>query len=476
MGRRLRSDFAAMATDALILWDILSITAGGYLCALLYGQLIAKSTISATFTTDTLSLSLLGGLLAPFVLRGARQDRPTRNVRDGAMTAVTRNTLLSVVLLLGLLLAVMFLTRIGDRIPRLWVLMWAAAIMTVTVGGRLVLTLKIGALEARGVVRERVAVVGSGPAAARLASRLKRERGASIELVGVFDEHLDAARDGFGNDCEHLVELGKRHELDWVILAMSAPAPDRLNRIVHELKALDVQVAVCPLELSVPNAEICLFGSMAMMLLVNRPIGRWGLLAKEATDKVLSALAIVALAPLMAVIAVAIWCDDPGPIIFRQKRHGRNNTEFEVLKFRTMRVAPPEATDGRVQTRRDDSRVTRPGAFLRHTSLDELPQLFNVLRGDMSLVGPRPHPCEMRTKDRLSAEISAEYPHRHRVKPGITGWAQINGERGPTETEDQVRRRIECDLYYIENWSFMLDLKILLLTPLIVAFNRDRAF
>ena len=178
----------------------------------------------------------------------------------------------------------------------------------------------------------------------------------------------------------------------------------------------------------------------------------------------------------MAIIAITIRLDSPGPILFRQRRHGLNNAEFEILKFRTMVATPSDPGDGRRQTQRNDTRITRVGNFLRRSSLDELPQIFNVLRGEMSLVGPRPHPTEMRTENRLGSEIVADYPHRHRVKPGMTGWAQINGYRGATQTAEQIRRRVTYDIFYIENWSLLFDIKILALTPIKMMLNNDNAF
>jgi lipopolysaccharide/colanic/teichoic acid biosynthesis glycosyltransferase len=153
--------------------------------------------------------------------------------------------------------------------------------------------------------------------------------------------------------------------------------------------------------------------------------------------------------------------ESPGPIVFRQRRHGINNREFEIYKFRTMRWIPNHAAAAMTQTLRGDDRITRVGRFLRKWSLDELPQLFNVLEGHMSLVGPRPHAVNMRTEEQLGHEITGVYPHRHRVKPGITGWSQINGSRGAASTAQALRRRIELDLHYVENWSLMLDLRIL---------------
>lgn len=186
---------------------------------------------------------------------------------------------------------------------------------------------------------------------------------------------------------------------------------------------------------------------------------------KAALDLVIGGLALVLVLPLLAMIAVAIRLDSPGPILFRQRRHGFRSREFEIFKFRTMRIARSRpGGDCLQQTRIDDDRVTRVGRILRKYSLDELPQLFNVLQGSMSLVGPRPHAVNMRTEDRLGEQIVDDYLFRHRLLPGITGLSQVSGLRGATDTTEQLRRRVELDLHYIEHWSLLLDLKILLLT------------
>ena len=184
---------------------------------------------------------------------------------------------------------------------------------------------------------------------------------------------------------------------------------------------------------------------------------------KEIEDRTLAALALIFIAPLLITIAALIKLDSPGPILFRQKRYGFNDRLIEVLKFRTMHH---DASDLNAEqlTRRNDPRVTRVGAFLRRTSLDELPQLFNVLRGDMSIVGPRPHALRAKAAGVLYPEAVRNYSARHRVKPGITGWAQVNGWRGETETLEQIAKRVEHDLFYIENWSIALDVKIILRT------------
>ena len=187
------------------------------------------------------------------------------------------------------------------------------------------------------------------------------------------------------------------------------------------------------------------------------------MLAKRAQDVIIALIALFVAAPIMLMVALAIKLDSPGPVFFRQRRHGFNNEEIVVWKFRSMRV---EATDHKAarQISADDDRVTRVGKFIRKTSLDELPQLINVLTGEMSLVGPRPHAIGMKTGEVESSRLVAEYAHRHRMKPGMTGWAAINGSRGAVDTPELVRRRVALDVEYIERQSFWLDLWIIAVT------------
>jgi Undecaprenyl-phosphate glucose phosphotransferase len=209
--------------------------------------------------------------------------------------------------------------------------------------------------------------------------------------------------------------------------------------------------------------RVTLVGGLPLLDMLQRPFSRWGYLAKTVEDYALAALLTILTAPLMLVIALAIWLDSPGPIIFRQKRYGFNNGTIEIFKFRTMRMDQDESHRA-TQARRDDPRLTRVGRWLRRTSLDELPQLFNVLRGEMSVVGPRPHMVE---HNQQYAVLIETYLARHRVKPGITGWAQVNGWRGETDTLEKMERRLRHDLYYIENWSLAFDVRILIRTLLV---------
>jgi putative colanic acid biosynthesis UDP-glucose lipid carrier transferase len=200
--------------------------------------------------------------------------------------------------------------------------------------------------------------------------------------------------------------------------------------------------------------------------LANRPIREPQRLLKSGIDFVVALMALLVLSPLLVAVAMAIQLDSKGPVFFRQRRQGLGDSLFDVYKFRTMYwdLSDPAGAN---QTRRSDPRVTRIGAFLRKTSLDELPQLLNVLRGEMSLVGPRPHTPHMLIGNQRHFEIVAEYSFRHRVKPGITGLAQVNGYRGAVDTADQLKARIDLDLYYIDHWSLWLDVKILARTALV---------
>jgi Undecaprenyl-phosphate glucose phosphotransferase len=220
----------------------------------------------------------------------------------------------------------------------------------------------------------------------------------------------------------------------------------------------------------------CSFGSIGDVPVINvfdRPLADEKMLLKRLEDYAVASAMLLVLLPVMLLAAAAIKLSSRGPVLFRQTRYGFNNGMIKVYKFRTMFTDREEAPGVLNQATRRDPRVTPIGRFLRRTSIDELPQLFNVLNGTMSLVGPRPHADGTRAADVLFEDAVAEYAARHRVKPGLTGWAQVNGWRGETDTLEKIQRRVEHDLFYIENWSLQLDLKILLLTLGEVARRRN---
>jgi len=234
-----------------------------------------------------------------------------------------------------------------------------------------------------------------------------------------------------------------------------------IDRCVEELLTVPVEIHLGPERIldRFDKVRISKFGAMATLQLTRAPLSSFEVLQKRVFDAIVAGVALVMLAPVFALIALMIRLDSPGPVFFRQRRYGFNQQMFRIIKFRTMTTLD----DGEVvrQARRNDHRITRVGRFLRRWNIDELPQLINVLRGDMSLVGPRPHAL---SHDRAYEQRIALYARRHNVKPGITGWAQVNGLRGETDTDEKMRRRVDFDLYYIDNWSLLFDLKILLYT------------
>ena len=227
---------------------------------------------------------------------------------------------------------------------------------------------------------------------------------------------------------------------------------------------LDIRLSAHSNQLRFRPRTYSYIGNVPFIDVTDKPIADWDHVKKWRFDKIAASVALILFAPLMAAIALLIKLDSKGPVLFRQKRQGFNNELIDVYKFRSMYVDHADVDASKLVTK-DDPRVTRVGRFLRKTSLDELPQFFNVLKGDLSLVGPRPHALKAKAENKLYSDVVDGYFARHRVKPGVTGWAQMSGWRGETDTEEKIQRRVEHDLYYIENWSVTFDLYICLMTP-----------
>ena len=410
---------------------------------------------------------LVAAVLAAFFLYDQRfGDLASR----GKMSLLIRSHALRFTLLAGVLMALGLITQVVENFSAGWLALWFTTSLLLTSLTRSAAARYVWRLQYQGALTEVIAVVGAGPAADRVIEALRQTRPQAIELLGIFDDKSGSSKhDGIKptGTLAQLLELGKTRKIDWILLTLPPTAEQRVLSMVQRLKTLAVPIGLCPqpMELAGPyRAMDYVGGCVPVSLLADRPIKRWDAVLKAVEDYVIGGIITLLLLPVLAIIALAIKIDSPGPIIFKQRRHAFNNHEFDIYKFRSMRWNPAPATATLQQTSRDDPRFTRLGRFLRATSLDELPQLFNVLKGDMSLVGPRPHAVNMRTEDRLGHEITDIYAHRHRVKPGMTGWSQVNGSRGATDTTAQLRRRVELDLHYIENWSLLLDFKILVLT------------
>ncbi len=467
-GSRLpKRDFVSLASDLLPPCDFVCFLLAGYISTLVYSLLFPLAPLDSTIAIGRGNVALIGAVLAPFIL----YDRHFATAVSRRETvALVSQYALRFMLIAAVALAIGMTSPLFENLPPSWVALWLAASFALTALARFAFAAQVRSLGKRGAFTESVAIVGAGPVADRLNRHLRETKADRVELLGIF---ADRPRDVTGSstwpalELDELVALSKRRTIDWILVTLPSNDEARLHAIVSRLEGLSIPIALCPpnVGFKLPGKMVGYTGSgMPVMLLADRPIQHRDLAVKAAEDAILAPLLILLLLPVLALIALAIKLDGPGPVIFKQRRHAFNNAEFDIYKFRTMRMSADPAGDDLQQTQRFDHRVTAVGTFLRSTSLDELPQLFNVLKGEMSLVGPRPHAVNMRTEDRLGSEITDRYAQRHRVRPGMTGWSQVNGARGATTTTAQLRRRIGLDLMYIDNWSLWLDLKILLLT------------
>lgn len=333
-----------------------------------------------------------------------------------------------------------------------------------------------------GIMERRAIIVGGGEPARELIRALEAQPDNDIRICGIFDDRgegrspvMVAGYPKLGKVSE-LVEFARITRLDMLIIALPMSAEERILQLLKKLWVLpvDIRLAAHANRLRFRPRTYSHIGIVPMLDIFNKPIRDWDSVAKRGFDIVIASLALCFLWPVMVATAIAIKATSEGPVFFMQKRHGFNNEVIKVFKFRSMYTNMTDQ-NAKVVVTKGDPRVTRVGRFIRKTSIDELPQLFNVLKGDLSLVGPRPHAVLAQTKDRPWADIVEGYFARHRVKPGVTGWAQINGWRGEVDTEEKIRLRTAYDLHYIENWSLWFDLKILVLTP-IRLLNTENAY
>ncbi|CAN1722136.1 polysaccharide biosynthesis protein PslA [Hyphomicrobium sp. 1Nfss2.1] len=372
----------------------------------------------------------------------------------------------------ALLLAGVFFLKVGYEFSRVWFASWYVVGATVLLTERLLVASFVRRWTREGRLYRKAAIYGSGEISEKLLSELELDVDADIRITGIFDDRSDerltknvAGYPHLGG-LDKLVSTARSSRLDLVIVALPITAEKRVLEVTRALAVLpaEVKLPARSTELRFTPGTYSRVGNVAMIDLLEKPIADWGSVAKWMFDKIVGTLALIALSPLMLAVAIAIRLDSRGPVLFRQKRYGFNNELIEVFKFRSMYVDRCDANASKLVTK-GDPRVTRVGRFIRKTSIDELPQLFNVILGNLSLVGPRPHALEAKAAGDLYDKVVDGYFARHKVKPGITGWAQVNGWRGETDTPEKILKRVECDIYYIENWSLLLDIYILLKTP-----------
>ena len=333
-------------------------------------------------------------------------------------------------------------------------------------------------LSESGQIQQRIAFYGADPTSVALTKQLLETlKFPHLKFVGIADDRARETQiSGLPmlGDLPRLCEMARRGEVDQVLISGAKFSPKRLEQIVEGLSEVAVDVSLIPaqaIELS-PNYRVNLLGTVPVLTLWQRPMRDMNQVVKRAEDLALSSLAVVALSPILIIAALLVRFTSPGPVLFIQPRVGFNNETIPVFKFRTMYTDMSDV-GARKTTTRDDPRVTPVGRFLRRFSIDELPQLLNVFQGSMSLVGPRPHGTEMMVGDRFYHEAVQGYAGRHRVKPGITGYAQVKGLRGEVRTIERAKRRIELDKHYVDNWSFWLDIWILFATVRAVLFDAD---
>jgi Undecaprenyl-phosphate glucose phosphotransferase len=357
------------------------------------------------------------------------------------------------------MIILLYFTKSGDEFSRIWTLSWALTSFIGLLAVRLGCWTWLARNRARSLLVSNLAVVGDEGAGERLARRIEEAGAGDVRVLGVFRHLPRHARPSATPCIDDLVDLTRRTRIDQIAIALPCAGVPGFEASLRTLATVPTDLKLC---LDVRGDALLGITSRPVpeLLLSRRPLAGWRTVVKRMMDLAISTLLLIAFLPLMMVIAVLIRLDSPGPSIFRQQRFGFNKQTITIYKFRTMRHAlnPDPAVP---QARRNDPRLTRIGGFLRQTSLDELPQLFNVLLGNMSLVGPRPHAIP---HDDKYAALIDNYLARHRVKPGITGWAQVNGFRGETDTIEKMKSRIAYDLFYIDHWSVLFDLRILLVT------------
>ncbi len=388
--------------------------------------------------------------------------------RRGERIDVELQTLLSAwVTTLLLLIVIGVATKTTHLFSRLWFTCWALGALGSMMAARIALRYGLRQLRLHGRNQRRIVIVGAGELGSTVVRRLLDSPWIGLKVDGFFDDRsTDAGEDLMpcpllGN-FDQIADYVHRHYVDQIWLTIPLSHAETIERVLYYLRYSIADIRLVPdlFSYRLLNASLIEVAGLPVFNLCASPIHGFNRLLKILEDRLVAGMLLLLISPLVLVIAIGVKLSSPGPVIFRQKRHGYDGRVVEVWKFRTMKVHQ-EQTDEVTQATRNDARVTPFGRFLRKTSLDELPQFFNVLQGQMSVVGPRPH--ALVHNEYYKHQID-HYMLRHKVKPGITGWAQVNGFRGETETLEKMQKRVEYDLYYIEHWSLWFDIKIILLT------------
>lgn len=376
----------------------------------------------------------------------------------------------------GVMLVLNWVLGITGLYSRVWMVGWFAGAAVLFGLNRWVARRTLGAIRSCGVDLRKVIIVGATHSAARIHETVYKNVSMGMDVVGYISTNFDQSSMGdlpcLGalND---FITKGTSQEYEQLWIALPMRAEKAIRQIINAVDKAPVTVRLVPdlFGYELLNQDATEIAGIPVITLQGSRVTGHARVIKAIEDRVLSALILICISPVMLILAIGVKLSSPGPIIFKQKRHGLNGKEVEVWKFRSMRVHEEQA--GVItQAKRRDSRVTRFGQFIRSTSLDELPQFWNVLKGDMSIVGPRPHAVE---HNYHYQKLVGGYIKRNHVKPGITGLAQIKGYRGETDTVEKMEKRIDYDLMYVRSWTLSLDLKIIIKTA-VLAFVSKNAY
>jgi len=419
-----------------------------------------------TFRFRWQMLALLTFFLTIMVFRAAQLYQPWRGAN---LMRLVRRVVLAWIVIIAILMTLAFFTKTSEHFSRKVLLTWIPLVPGALVVLRLKVYWGLRWLRQQGRNSRTVVIAGAGDLGQRLAKNVVDTPWLGMRLLGFFDDrvtgtiHLDHHDYPVLGTLDEMIDFVKDQEVVMVYLALPLRAEDRLREVAEALQDTTASVYYVPdvFIFSLMSASFTDLRGIPLIALWETPffgVNGW---VKRAEDLVLASLIVILVSPLLLLVALGVKLSSPGPVIFKQRRYGLDGHEIIIYKFRTMKVCEdgPEIC----QATPDDQRVTPFGRFLRRTSLDELPQFFNVLKGTMSIVGPRPHAV---AHNEYYRRLIPGYMLRHKVRPGLTGWAQINGWRGETETLEKMEKRVEYDLDYLRRWSLWLDLKIILLTIL----------
>ena len=456
----LRLTQAPLAVAALVRMLLESLVAVGCLagCAIAFGEPFAGPYVILALLVFSLTF-------------------PGHAPRGTSPAAIARDVITGWALIVGLLLTLGWATRTLGSFDERIIVAWIAVTPVVMFGAHLLTPVLLPKLLAAEGLKRVAVIAGGGSLGVSLAQRIGDSPLLGVTVAGFFDERAPerlepSVRDRLLGSVDSLADYVKTHRVDLIYVTLPMSSQPRIMKLCDELRDTTASIYFVPdiFVFDLIQGRMDTIGGLPVMAICETPFFGVNAMTKRLSDVILATLILILISPLLLAIAIGVKLSSPGPVLFKQRRYGLDGREVFVYKFRSMRVMD----DGAVvkQATKDDPRVTRFGAFIRRTSLDELPQFINVLQGRMSIVGPRPHAVAHNEQYR---KLIKGYMIRHKVRPGITGWAQVNGMRGETETVDKMMMRIAYDLEYLRHWSLKLDLQIIWRT-IFVVLKKDNAY